>query len=140
MRILDENNIEILNPNLTLGHLINDKIFIAHHEAIEPIEEVWHYETIAEYPNGGKDIAKVIDIPAVEAKEAWDEYEDIQRYIVYTEDELKNIQESNLKNTPISQFDLQTIEAKLTAILNYQGLNLIQTDDGTYKVVKAYVE
>ena len=23
----------------------------------------WHYETIAEYPNGGKDVIKVVDVP-----------------------------------------------------------------------------
>ena len=46
---------------------------IVHHDAIKGIEEQGHYEVIAEYPNGGKDVKWVIDIPKVEAKEAYDE-------------------------------------------------------------------
>ena len=90
MRILDENNIELAEEevNLELGYLKPESIISIHHEAIEETKEVGHYEVIAEYPNGGKDVAWIIDVPGVEAKEAWDEYEDIQRYILYTEEEL----------------------------------------------------
>ena len=84
MRILDENNMEIVSPDLSLGYLVQEEIFVAHHEATEAVEEQWHYETVAEYPNGGKDVTKVIDVPGVEAQEAWDEYETILRYIRYT--------------------------------------------------------
>jgi hypothetical protein len=90
MRIFDENNVEILEENVDfgLGYLTEDKMFVQHHEAIEAVEEVSHYEVIAEYPNGGKDVKKVIDVEAVEAKEAWDEYEDIMRFVAYTEEEI----------------------------------------------------
>ena len=90
MRILDENNIELTEEqiNLELGYLRPESIISIHHEAIEEIKEVGHYEVIAEYPNGGKDVAWIIDVPGTEAKEAWDEYEDIQRYVLYTEEEL----------------------------------------------------
>ncbi len=90
MRILDENNIELTEEevNLELGYLRPESIISIHHEAIEEIKEVGHYEIIAEYPNGGKDVAWIIDVPGTEAKEAWDEYEDIQRYVLYTEEEL----------------------------------------------------
>lgn len=90
MRILDENNIELTEEqiNLELGYLRPESIISIHHEAIEEIKEVGHYEVIAEYPNGGKDVAWIIDVPGVAAKEAWDEYEDIQRYVLYTEEEL----------------------------------------------------
>lgn len=90
MRILDENNIELAEEevNLELGYLRPESIISIHHEATEEVKEVGHYEVIAEYPNGGKDVKWVIDVPGVEAKEAWDEYEDIQRYILYTEEEL----------------------------------------------------
>ena len=37
----------------------------------------------------GLDIAQVTDKERVEAKEAWDEYEDIQRYKLYTQEELE---------------------------------------------------
>ena len=90
MRILDENNIELTEEevNLELGYLQLETIISKHHEATEEVEEVGHYETIAEYPNGGRDVAWIIDVPGIEAKKAWDEYEDIQRYILYTEEEL----------------------------------------------------
>ena len=88
MRILDENGIEIESPDLEKGYLKEDSLFIMHHEAVEAVEEQGHWETIAEYPNGGKDVDWIIDVEAVEAAEAWDEYEDILRYILYTEEEL----------------------------------------------------
>lgn len=90
MRILDENNIELTEEevNLELGYLRPESIISIHHEAIEGTKEIGHYEVIAEYPNGGKDVAWIIDVPGTEAKEAWDEYEDIQRYVLYTEEEL----------------------------------------------------
>ena len=88
MRILDQNGMELENPDLSLGYLREEKILIVHHEAVEAVEEQWHYETVAEYPNGGKDVAKVIDIPGVEARDAWDEYETVQRYVPYTDEEL----------------------------------------------------
>ena len=88
MRILDETGNEILNPDCSLGYLTEEKLFIAHHDTVEAVEEVSHYEVIAEYPNGGIDVERVIDIPAVKAQDAWDEYEDILRYIRYTEEEL----------------------------------------------------
>ena len=90
MRILDENNIELTEDqiNLELGYLQLETIISEHHEATEEAKEVGHYEVIAEYPNGGKDVAWIIDVPGTEAKEAWDEYENIQRYVLYTEEEL----------------------------------------------------
>lgn len=88
MRILNEENIEVKEPDLTKGYLKPDSLFVRHHEAIEAVEEVGHYETIQEYPNGGKDVEWVVDTPAVEAKDAWDEYEDIQRFVSFTEKEL----------------------------------------------------
>ena len=90
MRILDENNIELTEEqiNLELGYLRPESIISIHHEAIEETKEVGHYEIRAEYPNGGKDVAWIIDVPGMEAKEAWDEYVDIQRYVLYTEEEL----------------------------------------------------
>ena len=90
MRILDENNIELTEEqiNLELGYLRPESIISIHHKAVEEVKEVGHYEVIAEYPNGGKDVVWIIDVPGTEAKEAWDEYEDIQRYVLYTEEEL----------------------------------------------------
>ena len=91
MRILDENNVEILEENLdlTLGYLTEDKILVEHHFETLYQEEIFHYETVKEFANGGKEVKKVIDIPGIEAKPAWDEYEDILRYTLYTEKSLQ---------------------------------------------------
>jgi hypothetical protein len=88
MRILNENNVEIESPDLNLGYLKNDRIFVKHHDHVATVEEKGHYETVRTYPNGGKDVEWVVDVPGVEACDAWDEYETILRYILYTEDEL----------------------------------------------------
>lgn len=97
MRIFDENDIELKEYDHSLGYLKEDERFVKHHEAIEGVEEVWHYEVVAEYPNGGKDVEKVVDVPAVEPKEAWDEYETIHRFVKFTEKELSEIKIGNLK-------------------------------------------
>lgn len=80
---------EISNYDLAKGYLAPDKLFVQHHEAAEAKEAVYSTELIKEYPSGGKEYKMVIVTPAVEAKEAWDEYEDIQVYIPYTEEELQ---------------------------------------------------
>jgi hypothetical protein len=82
MRIFDIYDNELFDPDLTLGYLQEDKIFVKHHPATDEVEEKWHYEIIAEYANGGKDIKKIIDVPGVPGQEAWDEYESIYRYIL----------------------------------------------------------
>lgn len=89
MRILDQDNNEITNPDLTIGYLIDDKFLVQHHEAIEAVDEQGHYEVENEYPEtGGKTLVWVVDVPRVYARDAWDEYEDIQRYVLYTKEEL----------------------------------------------------
>lgn len=85
--IIDEHGNPIESPNLNLGYLKDDPEII-HHDAVEVVDEVSHYVTIAEYPNGGKDVEKVIDTPGVEGRDAWDETVERQRYILYTADEL----------------------------------------------------
>lgn len=87
MRIIDENGNEILNPDYSKGYTTEEEIFIAHHDAIPGVKEVWHYEVVRTYPNGGKDVEKVIDVPGVPAQDAWDEYETILRWHWYPEPE-----------------------------------------------------
>lgn len=122
MRILDSNNVEIESPDLSLGYLTEDNILIAHHEAVEAVEEQWHYETVAEYPNGGKDVAKVIDAPGVEAKDAWDEYEMVQRYVPYTEEELAAMEEEQNKPTPQDDIDAMMIDHEYRLTILELGL------------------
>ena len=83
MKIIDENGAAIENPDLTLGYLVDDTEPVEH-PAVEGVEEVSHYETVTEYPGGGRDVRKVIDVPGVPARPAWTEQLPIQRYIRYT--------------------------------------------------------
>lgn len=99
--------------NYELGHLVEDRLFIAHHDEIvgKTVEEVkdelvaqgkeceqysegkWHV-ILATYANGGKDVK---EIEAVAAKDAYDEYEDIQVYITYTEQVLEERRLNSLR-------------------------------------------
>ena len=116
MKIFDENNIEIQNPDYEKGYLKEDSLFIMHHEAIEAVEEQGHWETIAEYPNGGKDVAWVVDVAGVKAEEAWDEYETIFRYIPYTPEQLAEIEAE--KNKPTDAERIAELEEALNLLLS----------------------
>ena len=87
---------EITDYDLAKGYLVSDKMLKEHHEAVEAKEAVYDRVLIKEYPNGGKEYETVIVTPATEAKEAWDEYEDIQVYIPYTETELQQQYENTV--------------------------------------------
>lgn len=79
--------------DLAKGHLVPSTRKI-HHDAVEGVEEVGHWETVREYPEtGGKDVEWVVDVPGVEARGAWDEIEEIMLYVPYTEEELAAIRE-----------------------------------------------
>ena len=69
------------------GRLVGEKLFIAHHEAVEAKAAVYVEREVIE-PSGGISVYKDLVSPAIEAKEAYDEYEDIQVYVPYTEKEL----------------------------------------------------
>ena len=109
MRVFNEDKTQELKEyDLNKGHLKLDKLFIRHHEAVEEIKEQWHYETIAEYPNGGKDVSKVIDVPYQAPQEAFDEYEDIYVYIPNTYEQLEEL------NKP-SELEILKREQEVTA-------------------------
>ena len=96
MKIIDENGAAIENPDLTLGYLVDDTEPVEH-PAVEGVEEVSHYETVTEYPGGGRDVRKVIDVPGVPAQAAWTEQVPVQRYIRYTAEELAAQEEARKK-------------------------------------------
>ena len=112
MRILDANGNELKDINYSLGKVVEEKLYIKTHPAIEEIKEQWHYKTIIEYPNGGKDVEKVIDVIGVSAKDSWDEYEDILRYIPYTDEELEEI------NKPTVEERITQIEEAFNLLLD----------------------
>lgn len=97
MKIIDDKTgLEIQNPDLTQGWL-HDETEAVEHPAQEGVPELSHYETVAEYPNGGKDVRKVIDREGVPAQGAWTEQVPIQRYIRFTAEELAAKEEERKK-------------------------------------------
>ena len=96
MKIIDETGAVVENPDLTLGYLTADAEEVIH-PAVEGVEEQWHYETVTEYPGGGRDVRKVIDVPGVPAQAAWTEQVPVQRYIRYTAEELAAQEEARKK-------------------------------------------
>ena len=87
MKIYNETKTELLlNPDLEKGRLIQDKIVTKTIPAQQEVQEQFHYE-YKEYPNGGKDQIKVVDVEYRPAKPETYEYEDIQVYKPYTEEE-----------------------------------------------------
>ena len=96
MKILDETGAVVENPDLTLGYLTNDTQPLEH-PAQEAVAEVAHYETVAEYPSGGRDVQRVVDVPGVPARPAWTEQLPIKRYIRYTAEELAAQEEERKK-------------------------------------------
>lgn len=102
--ILDKHNNKISAPNLRKGYLKPGRRFIKHHEAVEAIEEQGHWETVHEYPSGGKEVVWVVDVVGVEGKEAWDEYEEVERYVEYTHEELAEL--AKIPLTPYEKLQL----------------------------------
>ena len=96
MKILDETGAVIESPDLTLGYLISGTEPVEH-PAVAAVPETSHYETVAEYPNGGKDVRKVIDVPGVPGREAWTEQVPVQKYLRYTAEELAAQEEERKK-------------------------------------------
>ena len=116
MRILDVNGNEVQNPDLDLGYLTDEKLFVMHHPAVEYVKEIYHYETVKEYPNGGRDVKKVVDVPGVPAQDAWDEYEDIQRYTLYTPEEYAARHAND--NVPTTESRVATLESSIMDLTN----------------------
>ena len=80
--------------DLSKGKLENDTL-IEHIPEQQEIQEQWHYETVKEYPNGGKDVERVIDVVGQPYIAEHDEVEDILVYKPYTEQEIKVIENNN---------------------------------------------
>ena len=132
MKIYNESKtIEITSPDLSLGRLVEDRLFVAHHEAIPAVigktsEELakemeaqgaetffsdlrglWYYVD-KKFDNGGRSVKAINPVRAVPEKEAWDEYEDIYVYIPYTEEELLENKKNSLREerkTLLEAFD-----------------------------------
>ena len=114
MEIYNEDMELIESPDLTLGYL-KPGTRTEHHEAISGVEEMWHSETVTEYTNGGRDIRKVVDVPGVQAQEAWDEDIPIQIYVLYTQEELDRIEAE--RNNPTTEQRVELLETTTNDII-----------------------
>ena len=117
MKILDVNDNIIENPDLEIGKLEIEERNVIHRYEITQYEQ-GHYETIKEYENGGKDVVWTVDIPEKGCWVAYDKdgnvimsdivipddmpheievpsVEEFYRYVLYTEEELLEIEEQN---------------------------------------------
>ena len=124
MKILDETGAVVENPDLTLGYLTDDTQPLEH-PAQEAVAEVAHYETVAEYPSGGRDVQRVVDVPGVPARPAWTEQLPIKRYIRYTAEELAAQEEARKKAEALKKLP-ETVAALQAALADADALNLDQ--------------
>ena len=124
MKIIDENGAALENPDLTLGWL-RDETEAVEHPAQEGVPELSHYETVAKYPNGGKDVRKIIDREGIPARDAWTEQVPIQRYILYTDEELAE-QEAERKKQAEREALPETVKALQAALEDADALNVDQ--------------
>lgn len=80
---------ELQNPDMTLGKLETAKRATVHHEAVPASVryEVMTGTVTADFPDGLRQEITTL------AQDAWDEYEEVQRYVPYTDAELADIAE-----------------------------------------------
>ena len=124
MKILNETGAVVENPDLTLGYLTDDTEEVTH-PAVEGVEEQWHWETVTEYPNGGKDVQKIMDRPGVQAQEEWVEQVPIQKSLRYPAEELA-AQEEESKQAEAREKLPETVAALQAALADADALNLDQ--------------
>ena len=133
MKIIDSNGVEIANPDLAKGYLKPETQTI-HHDAVAGVEEVSHYETET-LPDGtpaiyydadgrekGRDVRKAVDVPGVAAQEAYDEEVEVQRYVLYTAEELAAQAEAKKKAEEAAaaeakkKAELETVPGRIDAL------------------------
>lgn len=92
MRVFDKTkSVELKDYDLIKGYLIEDELTKILPEQKEQ-KEVFHYETIAEYKNGGKSVKKIIDQEYLPYLPEREEVEKIYVYVEYTKRELEEFE------------------------------------------------
>lgn len=133
MKIININGNPIEAPDLTKGYLKPETQTI-HHDAVAGVEEVSHYETET-LPDGtpavyydadgrekGRDVRKVVDVPGVDPQPAWNEEVPVQRYILYTAEELAAQAEAKKKAEEAAaaeakkKAELETVPGRMDAL------------------------
>lgn len=125
---------ELNNFDLSKGKLIDDTITRII-PAVQGQEEVGHYETIAEYPNGGKDVKWVVDQPYIEAQPEREEAEQIQVYIPFTATEQAEYDQIRYENLVESKIRQRYTLSQELAILRQQ-----ESKQDEYAIYYAYCE
>lgn len=121
MKIYNQEKTQGLNReelNFDIGYLKADKLFVAHHDAtpfvkgraaaeianekraegVEIIEQDGNFYAVDKtYESGGKSVSKIKAEEDMLAKEAYDEYEDIQVFVPYTAEELETRKKERLR-------------------------------------------
>lgn len=111
MEIYNANMEPIQNPDLSKGRLEKQTKTIKH-PAVKAVEETWHYETINEYPNGGKEVKRVVDAQGVQGAKEWTETVEYLLYTEYTPEELAQIE---AERKPSETERIAAIEEQMTA-------------------------
>lgn len=138
MNVFDNEMNYIESPDLDLGYLTIKTARLIWNYILES-EEEGHYETIQEYPNGGKDVEWIVDVPEVghwetkyedgtlvdmehydgdeQPDESWDHtvecatHWDYNLYTLYTSEELEQITKEKEKEQLLIQ--LGDLEQKM---------------------------
>lgn len=98
MRILDELGKVLTNPDLDNGKLVEERRPITHRYEVTQHEQ-GHYEVIAEYPNGGKDVEWVVDVP------------EEGRWVAYGEDGAEVETDSVIPDDAPHEIDIPDVDA-----------------------------
>lgn len=112
--VYDENGNPIQDYDLALGYLAERRKTV-HHAAVEGVAEEGHWETVAEYPGGGKDVAWVVDVPGVEVRDSWEEELIYSTFVPYTPEELAEME--RLRTQPSAEEQIAELRAALDALM-----------------------
>jgi hypothetical protein len=123
--------------DLNKGHLVETQKTIFKEE-VQAVEEVGHYEVIAEYQNGGKDVEWVIDTPKVEYSPAHEETETVNIYVPYTDDELKELGLYEYSAEELAEIEKQKQEEEKQEQIKYYQNLLAESDYHTLKYIEGY--
>lgn len=109
MKVYNQDKTKLLKDyDLEKGYLKGDKLEYTV-PVVKGVKEKGHWETIAEYDNGGKDVEWVVDVAGIDEIPEHTEYEDIQVYVLYTEKELAQHKIAELKRN-LAETDYRAIK------------------------------
>lgn len=123
MKVYNKEKTKILDSyDLTKGYLQDDYIDVPE---VQAVEEKGHYETIREYPNGGKDVEWIVEVEGVEYKPA--HQEEIYVYIPYTKQELERFDKQNELNEVLTKLqETDYISNKLIEAIDDEELKQLR--------------